>query len=115
MADGSRKLKKYKNRRYINYTFSTHSFPFENQSRLVQALRDNFSIHANIQKDRSNYIFDQNPGTVLSILFARIFIRALTTKFKTVLGSGRNRRGTEGTSVEGHSLSTLVACLHTRL
>ena len=56
MDDGSRRFKKYKNRTYINYTFSTHSFPFEDQSRLVQALRDNLSIHANIQKDRSNYI-----------------------------------------------------------
>ena len=31
------------------YKFSTLSFPKEDQSRLVQVLKDNFSIHATIQ------------------------------------------------------------------
>ena len=38
------------------YRFNTQSFIFEDQQTLVQSLKDNFEIHANIQKDRSNYM-----------------------------------------------------------
>ena len=55
MDDGSCKPIKYKNRTYINYTFSTQSFPLEDQKRLVQALQDNFSIAATIQKNHPYY------------------------------------------------------------
>ena len=39
-------------RRYRYYALSTNSFPLEDQKRLVQALKDNFSIHTTIQKER---------------------------------------------------------------
>ena len=55
----------FKNRKY--YRFSTHSLPLEDQEMLVQALRGNFEIHANIQKSSSHYIFSQNLLIVLSI------------------------------------------------
>ena len=38
------------------YVFNTQSWIFEDQERLVQALKDNFEILATIQKDRSNYV-----------------------------------------------------------
>ena len=38
------------------YRFNTQSFTLEDQSILVQALRDNFEILATIQKQRSHYI-----------------------------------------------------------
>ena len=38
-----------------SYVFSTQSFPLEDQERLVQAFRYNFSINAKIHKDRSMY------------------------------------------------------------
>ena len=49
MDDGTYSFKK---RKYINYRFSTNSFPLEDQQILVQALKDNFSIHAKIHKER---------------------------------------------------------------
>ena len=52
MDDGSYRTRKAK--RY--YVLNTQSFIFEDQQTLVQSLKDNFEIHANIQKDRSNYI-----------------------------------------------------------
>ena len=52
MDDGGCKSYKSKNRAY---RFSTHSFPFEDQKRLIQALQDNFSIAATIQNERSHY------------------------------------------------------------
>ena len=52
MDDGSYRTRKAK--RY--YVLNTQSFIFEDQQTLVQSLKDNFEIHANIQKDRSNYM-----------------------------------------------------------
>ena len=46
MDDGYCKLIKYKNRTYINYTFSTQSFPLEDQKILVQALQFNRSYYS---------------------------------------------------------------------
>jgi len=52
----------FKNRKY--YRFSTHSFPLEDQEMLVQALRGNFEIHANIQKSSSHYrLYIQSKST----------------------------------------------------
>ena len=45
----------FQNGRRRAYRFSTHSFPFSDQERLVQALRYNFGISATIQKDHSQY------------------------------------------------------------
>ena len=52
MDDGTALFRKAK--RY--YVFNTQSFIFEDQKRLVQALKDNFDIDATIQKQRSQYI-----------------------------------------------------------
>ena len=52
MDDGTCKCYKSKNRAY---RFSTNSFPLEDQALLVQVLRDNFGIHATIQKDHQYY------------------------------------------------------------
>ena len=38
---------------------SARAYPLKDQSILVQALEDNFSIHATIQKIKSYYIFDE--------------------------------------------------------
>ena len=63
MDDGTCKSYKSKNR---TYRFATHSFPFEDQEILVQALRGNFYglMAATIQKHYSCYIFVQNPQSV---------------------------------------------------
>ena len=45
----------FQNGRRRAYRFSTHSFAFSDQERLVQALRYNFGISATIQKDHSQY------------------------------------------------------------
>ena len=52
MDDGTALFRKAK--RY--YVFNTQSFIFEDQKRLVQALKDNFDIDATIQKNYSYYI-----------------------------------------------------------
>lgn len=51
MDDGS-----YTSDKNRTYRFSTQSFPFEDQERLLEALKNNFDIDATIQKDRSHYI-----------------------------------------------------------
>ena len=51
MDDGN----SFQNGRHRAYRFSTNSFPLEDQSLLVEVLRDNFDIDATIQKDRSHY------------------------------------------------------------
>ena len=51
MDDGN----SFQNGRHRAYRFSTNSFALEDQSLLVEVLRDNFDIDATIQKDRSHY------------------------------------------------------------
>lgn len=55
MDDGTYNSKSKNNSNSRTYVFSTQSFPLEDQELLVQALINNFSIHVNIQKDRSMY------------------------------------------------------------
>ena len=69
MDDGT----SYRSGRHRAYRFSTHSFPFSDQERLVQALRYNFGISArsSLLSKRIvpsiDYIFGQNPQSVFSI------------------------------------------------
>lgn len=55
MDDGTYNSRSKNDSNSRTYVFSTQSFPLEDQELLVQALINNFSIHANIQKDRSMY------------------------------------------------------------
>ena len=85
-------FKKSKNR---TYRFATHSFPFEDQERLVQALKDNFEIAArsSLLSKRNviiiNYIFWQNKRTVLSIWFALTSFLVLLIKFINFVPAAR--------------------------
>ena len=73
MDDGDSYTKTRSHLRY--YRFNTQSFLLSDQERLVEALRDNFGIHASIQKHYSYYtLYIRSSSTERFVNFIRPYI-----------------------------------------